>query len=329
MDNNAHKKGIAGYWLVTMFVAISFAIVFITAGILYFLEAPASLVSFERTAKNWEDRVVKVQAGSELSTGFIMESEKINGDNYVYVITSYHGVDTAIDSVSITVDGEVYSAENLSWNELIDMAVFKFKCDARYSLVGGFNENVGVEVMALGYASGKNYCAEEGIVNSLNYLDVSKGLSPLLCYDVSAYVRQGMSGCPILTIDGDLVGMGVRTKVDNIDGEEIHFSSDNYVVPYSVLLAEYDRAKNHKTAKAAQYTLSEDNASVEIAFDNYTVVYDGTKLSLNGEKIVKVAGKSVSGAVDFIAKISLYSNRNADGEVVVVTSGGSYNVKVA
>jgi S1-C subfamily serine protease len=327
MDNNVSKKGIAGYWLVTMFVAISFAIVFITSGLLYFLQAPAQFDSFERTAKTWTDRVVKVTAGGEVSTGFVMESEDVGGENYVYVVTSYHGVDTAISSVKITLDGESYDAENLSWNENIDLAIFKVKSKTKYVLPSAFEQNVGVEVMALGYAEGITLCAETGVVNSVDYLDDNASLYPLLCYDVSAYVRGGMSGCPILTKGGKIVGMGVRTKVDNVEGEEIHFSSDNYVVPISVILAEYDRALNHKTAPKTQFALVKGVGVIEFVFENATVTYDGISLKIGDDKVVSVNGQKIESAVDFLAKMLSYENR-AGNSVKVKTESEEILVKV-
>ncbi len=328
MDNHASKKGIAGYWLVTMFVAISFAIVFITGGILYFLQAPASLDSFERTAQNWEKRVVKVEAGSEVSTGFIMQSKNYDGKDYVYIVTSYHGVDSDPTNVKIVFAGDRYNAENLSWNPLIDVAVFRIESNAKFTMPEIAKEQLATEVMALGYATGMTFCAEMGVVNSVDYVDNNGSLYPLLCYDVSSYVKGGMSGCPILTKEGKILGMGVRTRVDNVEGEEIHFSSDNYVVPFSIILAEYDLAINHKPAPYTNYTITKNSTSVTFAFDDKTVVYDGMHITLDGAEILKVNGKNVENVVDFIAKVSMYENRN-DGKVTVTTKNGEVLIKVA
>jgi S1-C subfamily serine protease len=318
IKDNTHKKGVAGYWLVMMFVAISFFIVLSTSVLLYFLQPPPVFGSFERVELSWKDRVVKVQAGNAISTGFIMESRV--DDDKTYIVTSYHGVNSAINNVKISFKGETYSAENLSWNEYIDVAVFSIKCATSYDMPTIANAKVAKDVMALGYAEGFTYTAEKGIVNSVNYLDENSSLGSLLCYDVSAYVRGGMSGCPILTNNGEVLGMGVRTKVDNIAGEEIHFSSDNYVVPFSIILAEYDRAINHNSAKKTSYVLAKENNAIKISFSDVDVIYDGESLKIGDEKIVKVDGKSVCDIVDFIAKMSKYESRDASGKKVVVTT---------
>ncbi len=328
MNHDVNKKGTAGYWMVMMFVAISFVIVFMTSILLYFLEPPAVLGTFEKVEHEWNHRIVKVKTGSEVSTGFIMESRHDNGDK-VYIATSYHGVDSDINNVNIEYRGVNYKAENLSWNEYIDLAIFSINCNAEYIMPHIANGSEATDVMALGYAEGFTYTAEVGIVNSMVYLDEGASLTPLLCYDVSAYVKSGMSGCPILTKNGHVLGMGVRTKVDNIQGEEIHFSSDNYVVPFQIMLAEYNRAVYHSSAKKTHYNLSKGNGLITIEFNNAVVVYDGNTLKIGEDKIVKVNGKDVCGIVDFIAKMSTYENRDSSGKHVNVnTDNGNVLVKV-
>ncbi|MBO5224110.1 MAG: trypsin-like peptidase domain-containing protein [Clostridia bacterium] len=332
MDNNTQKKGIAGYWLVTMFVAISFAIVFITAGILYFLQAPAQLESFEYTANVWTDRVVKVEAGTERSTGFVIEAKRENGVGYAYVVTTYHGVDDALESVKIRLNGELLSAENLRYNVYTDIAVFRVRCDVNYPLISAADVNIATEVMALGYPSGGPINAEMGVVNRTIHLDEHSTLAPLLCYDVSAYVQGGMSGCPIFTLDGKLVGMGARTRIDNIDGEQVHFSSDNYVVPASIIFAEYDLAKNHRSAKYINYYLSEKDGAIIADFLESKIKYDG-KLTIDGKEIVKVKNTPVRDMIDFIASVITYSNcREVNGRYyvdVVTKDGETISIKVA
>ncbi|MBE5732484.1 MAG: trypsin-like peptidase domain-containing protein [Clostridiales bacterium] len=319
INDNAHKKGIAGYWLVMMFVAISFFIVLSTSVLLYFLQPPPAFGTFERVELDWQDRVVKVKVGSEISTGFVMESRHDDGDK-TYIVTSYHGVASNMGNVKISFKGETYSAQNLAWNEYVDVAVFSIDCDTSYKMPAVADVSVAMDVMALGYAEGFTYTAETGFVNSVDYLDENAKLNSLLCYDVSSYVREGMSGCPILTEDGEVLGMGVRTKVDNIAGEEVHFSSDNYVVPFSIILAEYDRAINHASAKKTAYTLTKENASIKISFNDVDVIYDGDSLKIGEDKIVKVNGKNVDGIVDFIAKMSKYENRDSSRKNVIVTT---------
>jgi hypothetical protein len=324
------KKGVAGYWLVMFFVLISFAIVFVTGGILRFIQMPYGLHSFERTAKNWETRIVKVECGEELSTGFIMETMQDDGENYAYIITSYHGVDNGND-VKVFINGINYTANKLSWNEYIDIAVLEVNCDITFAKAESAKINLAEEVIAIGYPGNGSITAEKGIINATTCLDVNSSLYPLLCYDVSAYVQAGMSGCPILSKDGKLIGVGVRTKKGTVGEEEVVFSSDNYVVPYSVMMAEYDRARYHRTAKKTHYELSESNGVITALFaDGKQVCYDG-KLTINGQEIAKVQNVKVKNIIDFIAQVSVYGNRNGANNAytdITLKSGEKISLKV-
>lgn len=306
--DNLNKKGIAGYWLVTLFVIISFAIVFITGGLLYFMQAPYATNSFERVANEWEKRVVKIECQGEFSTGFIVETDVENGENYAYIMTSQHGVESNLGAVYAKINGQNILAENLSENELIDIAVFKVKCDASFSFAKPAGVKIAQEVIAIGYPDGEFINVEKGIINSTAHVDVNND-GALLCYDVSSYVRKGMSGCPILTQDGKIVGVGVRCKKGTVGEQEVVFSSDNYVVPYEIALAEYDRARNYPSSDELYYQLSQTQDGIQVAFTDGKIVSFDEFVAIDNKEIVKVQNSSVNGIVDFIAKISLYENR--------------------
>ena len=324
---NANKKGIASYWLVIMFVAISFGIVFITAGILYYLEPPVLVPTFEETAKDWENRIVKVVCEDEQSSGFIVESKWEDGENYLYIATTAHGVDHAPTNAKIYIAGEEYEAENLSVNSTIDIAIFKVECAGVYFYPTVAQPQIASEVMALGYPQNEEASAEIGYFNKSAYVDKNSA-SSLLCYEVSAYLQSGMSGCPILTVEGDLVGIGARTKIVNVDGQEGVFASDNYVVPAKILFAEYNRAVYHNTKQSAYYEAEMEDGKIVITVDDKKVVFENGVVTIDGKTVKKVAGKVVANVIDFVEQISYYDNRNSDGEVKVQLEDGEILLSV-
>ena len=325
---NLQKKGIASYWLVAMFMAISFGIAFITSGILFFLQAPALEPTFEKTAKKWEDRIVKIECSDAQSTGFIMESKKVDGKNYLYIVTTEHGVRYSSYFATANIDGNYYSLEPLSLNADIDVAIFRFEYEGNYTLPTVDNVSVAEEVMAIGFPRNESLTTEVGYVNKTAYVDENSSLSALLCYDVSAYVQSGMSGCPILSKDGKLIGIGARTKVGNISGEQVIFSSDNYIVPAKILFAEYDRVTNHKTKPSAKYSVSLENGSIVVSVADKKAVFQNDTLTIDGKKVEKVANKNVENVIDFVEQISYYENRNSNGEVKVQLEDGELYLRV-
>lgn len=327
-NNSLEKKGIASYGLVIVFILASFFIVLATKGVFTFLIPPSPTPDFEVVASSWESRVVKVVCDGEQSTGFIAESKKEGNDNYLYIITSAHGVDQNPNSAIFTIGKKEYESENLSVNSNIDVAVFKVKCAGRYSLPATVAPAIAKQVMALGYEANEEITAEIGYVNKEVFVDQNSSLSSLLCYDISAFVNGGMSGCPILTANGEFLGMGVRTKVTTQNGQQVTYSADNYVVPAPIIFAEYDRAVEHNSKTASEYTVQMVNGAIVVNVDNKQVVYQNGVVAIDDKKVEKVANKTINNIVDFVEQISYYSNRNEDGEVRVKLEDEEILVKV-
>lgn len=329
MENNSlEKKGIASYGLVILFVLASFFIVLATKGIFALILPSSPSASFEGVASSWESRIVKVECDGEQSTGFIAESKIEDGDNYLYIITSAHGVDQNPTSAIFTIGGEEYESENLSVNSNIDVAVFKVQRAGRYSLPNICAPAIAKQVMALGYESNEDVTAQIGFINKEVFVDEHSSLSSLLCYDISAFVNGGMSGCPILSIDGEFLGIGVRTKVTTQNGQQVTYSADNYVVPAPIIFAEYDRAVDHNSKSASEYTVEMENGTIIVNVDNIQAVYQNGQVTINNKKVEKVANKTIKNIVDFVEQISYYSNRNAMGELKIQLSDEEILVKV-
>ncbi len=153
--------------------------------------------------------------GGRLGSGFIY-------DNNGHVITNNHVIDNA-NKIHVTFsDGTIYEAKIIGTDEFSDLAVLKLMDVPNEKIVplilGNSNEiTVGQRVAAVGNPFGLSGTLTEGIVSGLGRLlptsdsDPSKFNEPSFSIpnviQTDAAINPGNSGGPLLTMNGEVIGI--------------------------------------------------------------------------------------------------------------------------
>ena len=279
-------------------IAISFVIVFtISYAIMPFLRLPDEGGSFARTTREWNSRTFEIDADGVKGTAFVAET----GEGNAYLITCYHVIESDTLGVKVKIGGAYQEAEFVGKDEYCDIAVVKIEFEGRNYTLSQASAGIGDGVRILGNSGGKGVKAAEGIVSDMCYADLSTDPKGIF-YEVTAHIAEGMSGGPVFTEDGAILGVAARrTSSENV----------NFVTPYAIVRSAYERIVRHSTEKPVAYTVGYDDGteSETVSFVNSSISYDGAAVRLeDGRKIEAVGGKSVSTLVDIIAACTDYDN---------------------
>lgn len=160
------------------------------------------------------------------------------------VLTNNHVIDGAGEISVTTVDGTAYSATVLGYDVSRDVALLQLEDASGLSTVtvgGSSSLTVGDEIVVIGNAGGDGGepTASGGSVTALDQQIVANGssgaerLSGLI--QVSADVRSGQSGGPVVKTDGEVVGMITAASLGSSFRPEA--SGTGYAVPIDQALA--------------------------------------------------------------------------------------------
>ncbi len=134
------------------------------------------------------------------------------GNSYL-VATNSHVI-LGAKSISIkTNDGKIYSAQIMPNSNLdkLDLAILQFQSNQSYCLpkeIATSNITKDIEVMAAGYSSTKDeFVFKPGKVQQIPNLSLKNG------YEIgyTSDIEQGMSGRPIINVQGELVGINGKS----------------------------------------------------------------------------------------------------------------------
>ncbi len=147
--------------------------------------------------------MVRIQAGSSEGSGVIFETEGQTG----YALTNYHVVEGHRNVNVVVNDAATYRGLVLGGDHVRDLAMVSICCGGFETLPFGDVSSLqaGDEIIAIGYALGLSGEASitRGIVSAIRY--DSQHRSDVIQTD--AAINPGSSGGPMLSADGEIVGI--------------------------------------------------------------------------------------------------------------------------
>lgn len=140
---------------------------------------------------------------NQTGSGFVAADNRI--------ITNAHVVSGISEPVVETLDGVALPADVVYFDAEKDLAVLAVEDLSEEPLDVGDPLDTGDQAVFMGYPAGGPFAAEPATVQSMRNVSVQNiyGSDPALMqvYQLAANVQQGNSGGPLLTEDGDLIGV--------------------------------------------------------------------------------------------------------------------------
>ncbi len=160
--------------------------------------------------------VVRVETAASGGSGAIFQVSGRIG----YVVTNAHVVETAAHATVTVGDSQQYRGEVLSVYPTEDLAVIEVCCGSFQALALGNPGNLdpGDEVVAMGYALGLGGTATvtRGVVSAIRW-EQQYGSEVI---QTDAAINPGNSGGPLLSLDGELVGINTYKLFESGDGRD-------------------------------------------------------------------------------------------------------------
>lgn len=241
--------------------------------------------------------VTRSQKGNGLGSGFFVT---YNGD----ILTNWHVVEGA-DIVTVTTDDQrQYPARIKAWDTDADMALITIQSTQYRPLrLAGTIPRLGSSVVAVGAPNGFEKSISDGLVSQVHrvqngsYLQVSCPISP------------GSSGGPILSLNGEVVGMATLTLKE---GQNL-----NFAVPAPTLNQFVNRSRSlvprtfNSIAKASGAVARPASAPVVMG------VLDGVQQYLDVTSIHRTEGSIVEFTIHGAASANLLKNYPQWGNAIV------------
>lgn len=150
-----------------------------------------------------------------------------------HVATAAHVVNGAA-GITVAVNGQVVTATIVGMNDDEDMALLEttVPINGHHFTFAGQDPAEGAAVGVLGYPQGENYTTAQGHINGLDRQNgiVFNGVGHIIETDVT--INGGISGGPLVTLDGSVVGVVRSTRSGVVDNGEVYkqtFQGTNYV----------------------------------------------------------------------------------------------------
>lgn len=174
-----------------------------------FLTVSAQL-SQSAEIQEYKESVVVIRSGGSKGTGFFVSEDGL-------VVTNRHVVD---DSPSPSVhlsDGSVYRGKVLWADETVDLALVDIDAEGvpALALAPTYDGAEDTPVFLIGNPLFFNGIANEGVTRGL----LADRDPPMLAIDAPVY--RGNSGSPVITKDGEVIGVVYATSTMERDGKEL------------------------------------------------------------------------------------------------------------
>lgn len=165
-----------------------------------------------RTMRVVPARLEEAEGGGRvrgLGTGVLIDSRG-------YVVTNYHVVEKVDRIHALTSMGKEYPARVVNYDERADLAVLQIEADEKFPFLplhGAGEPIVGETVIAIGNPWGLENTVTTGIVSAVNRklpLPNDEVFDDLIQTDAS--INPGNSGGPLLSINGQLLGINVAIR---------------------------------------------------------------------------------------------------------------------
>lgn len=178
---------------------------------------------FTRIVDEKDSSIVKIVSGTNNATGFVY---KQNNED-IYIVTAYHAISNSNNCNIYFISGYETSAQLIGKDEYLDIAVLKI--NSPYSINGlSFDDSTlskkGSFVIEIGTPNKDlNHYVELGMISNdiqtiENSIEVNESNSKY-CLDVlkiSSNIGSGYSGCPVLNMNGNVIGMITMSFNDTI-----------------------------------------------------------------------------------------------------------------
>ncbi len=173
-----------------------------------------------------EPAIVRIETGSGVGTGFVVDADG-------YILTNNHVVQTSTGrtatSIRVTLsDGAEVAATVVGTDPKSDLAVLKIDRGGLKALKFADLDAVaiGQDVVAIGYAldlkqgEGPSFSVTRGIVSQKNRAISETSNSPILgAVQTDAAINHGNSGGPLLNLFGEVVGVNTALAPDPTTGD--------------------------------------------------------------------------------------------------------------
>ncbi|MAH33253.1 hypothetical protein CL615_02575 [archaeon] len=136
-------------------------------------------------------------------------------DDRGFIVTNFHVIDDASIIRILTYENDVYDANLIDYNEVMDLAVIKVEASLENLRFDDSDDvKVGERVIALGNPAGLSFTVTEGIVSALN----RKGPNNLDIYlQTDVPINPGNSGGPLVNTNSRIIGIN-NFKIGGFEG---------------------------------------------------------------------------------------------------------------
>jgi S1-C subfamily serine protease len=136
-------------------------------------------------------------------------------DDRGFIVTNFHVIDDASIIRILTYENDVYDANLIDYNEVMDLAVIKVEASLENLRFDDSDDvKVGERVIALGNPAGLSFTVTEGIVSALN----RKGPNNLDIYlQTDVPINPGNSGGPLVNANSRIIGIN-NFKIGGFEG---------------------------------------------------------------------------------------------------------------
>ncbi|HZG87102.1 serine protease [Paenibacillus sp.] len=170
--------------------------------------ATSARLSQSEVVQEYKQSVVVIRSGASKGTGFVVSEDGL-------IVTNRHVVDGGAPSVHFA-DGRVFRGTIRSVDDDVDLAVVDIDADGLPSLTlaEAYDGAEDVPVYVIGNPLFFNGIANEGVTWGL----LSERSPPLMAIEAPIY--KGNSGSPVLTKDGQVIGVVFATSTLERDGKK-------------------------------------------------------------------------------------------------------------
>lgn len=304
---------------------------------------PGAAMSAADVVKLAEPSVVRIATSGGVGSGFVV-------DEAGYIITNNHVVQArggrSAATVEVTMsDGTVLQGSVVGTDPRADLAVVKVEASGKLSALKLANLDdvaVGQDVLAIGYAldlkggEGPSYSVTRGIISQKNRA-ISEDSNILGAVQTDAAINHGNSGGPLLTMDGEVVGVNTSLQPDASSASGVA-AGIGYAVGSDTVRAVYEQIRTSgsvdrgllgvasftslRPAKAKELGLAEDTEGVYLGDPN-SVAPGGpaAKAGLQvGDVITKIGDIPVQDEGDLA--VAMIKSRPGEKVAVQIYRGG-------
>jgi len=157
-------------------------------------------------------------------------------DDRGFIVTNYHVVNDVSIIRILTYDENVYDAELIGFNDVIDVAVLKVDADLiELRFDDSDKVDIGERVIALGNPAGLSFTVTEGIVSAVHRVGPNN-LNIYIQTDVP--INPGNSGGPLVNTNSRIIGLN-NFKISGFEGLGFAIESNSVKEVVDDIIAQY------------------------------------------------------------------------------------------